>query len=105
MQSLNLTQSSSFKDVKLTECLTLLMSQVVLHVYPMDAIDEHLKQLISLRFPSYTKSENLEDLWEDLILMNYVLYFKQIIKQNKKSSAHISNFEYGVHVPNLELIQ
>ena len=54
---------------------------------------------------SYIKSGNLEDLWEDLIFMNFMLHFKQLIKSNNDStSKEFVNWEYGVHLPSVSVI-
>ena len=43
---MNLVNSSNHKDSKITECVTLLLRDVVLHTYPMDMIDSHLKNIV-----------------------------------------------------------
>lgn len=80
LKSLALVNSSNHKDIKITECVTLLMRDVVLHTYPMELIDTHLKNIVQTRLLSYSKSGNLEDLWEDLIFMNFMIHFKTLIK-------------------------
>ena len=76
IKSLNLINSNNHKDPKITECITLLLRDVVLHTYPMEMIDTHLKNIVQTRMVSYSKSGNIEDLWEDLIFMNFMLHFK-----------------------------
>lgn len=71
-----------YKDAKITEAITFLLRDVVLQTYPMEVIDKHLEACVSTRMPSYSKSGNLEDLWEDLIFMNHMLNFKQMLKAN-----------------------
>jgi len=105
--SLSLVSSSNHKDIKITECVTLLMRDVVLHTYPMELIDTHLKNIVQTRLLSYSKSGNLEDLWEDLIFMNFMIHFKTLIKQNPNVAMNmdIVNYEYGVHLPDANMIK
>ena len=54
---------------------------------------------------SYSKSGNIEDLWEDLIFMNFMMHFKQLIKGNGDAvSKEYVNWEYGVHLPSVGCI-
>jgi hypothetical protein len=75
-------QSNIHKDQKLSECMTLLLRDVVLTTYTMEAIDNHLKNIVSTRMNAYSRSGNLENFWEDLIFMIYMLHFKTILKCN-----------------------
>jgi len=83
------------------------MRDVVLHTYPMELIDTHLKNIVQTRLLSYSKSGNLEDLWEDLIFMNFMIHFKTLIKQNPNVAMNmdIVNYEYGVHLPDANMIK
>ena len=71
----------------------------------MDIIDTHLKSIVSTRLSSYVKSGNLEDMWEDLIFMNFMLHFKSLIRNNPEiNGAEIGHFEYTVHIPREDTI-
>ena len=83
----------------------MLLRDIVLQTYPMELIDSHLKSIVATRMPSACKSGNLEDLWEDLIFMNHILNFKIILKNTPElNNSELCNFEYGVHVPNVEMV-
>jgi hypothetical protein len=61
-----------------------------------------LASIVQTNLESYKKTGNMEAMWEDLIFMNYMLHFKNVIKNNKDLCMDdICNYEYGVHIPNI----
>ena len=110
LKSLNLIKSGNYKNPKITECIALLLDNVVLRTYPFEVIDCHLKAIVRSELDSYCGSDgvimNLEDMWLDLIFMNYVLHFKSIIRNYPEiNGEEVGNFEYGVHIPGAEMIE
>jgi hypothetical protein len=103
----NLVQSNSHKDSRVTECITLLFKDIILTTFPIEMIDNHLKTIVQTRMVSYCKSGNLEDLWEDLIFMNHIISFKQILGKGAETeeARNMTNYEYAVHLPSAEIIK
>lgn len=106
LKTLNIVQGQVYKDIRMTECITLLFKDVVITTFPMEHIDNHLKSIVNTRLSSYIKSGNMEDLWEDLIFMNHIIGFKQLIEQSKVQAdvSHLIKLEYGVHLPIAETL-